>query len=142
MHPSFVVRVCFILKKDETILIGKRLDPDNLEREGFWELLGGIKEEDEQPLDALERELNEETGVELVNGRLFHAYSFQHKRVGEIVSLCYLCSFEGEPKLINSHIREQHSEFRWVKLEEAKELLLFQEHREVVDVLLEVLPNI
>ncbi|MCG3218211.1 MAG: NUDIX domain-containing protein [Candidatus Heimdallarchaeota archaeon] len=135
MHPSFIVRVCFVLAKDDTILIGKRLDPDNLNTEGYWELLGGIKEENEQPLDALRRELKEETGVELIKAQLFHAYSFQHKRMGEIVSLCYHCSYDGEPKLINSHIREQHSEFRWVNFEEAKELLFFTEHREIIDIL-------
>ena len=137
MHPQFIVRICFVLVKKDTILIGKRLDPDNPAKEGYWELLGGLKEEKEQPLDALRREIKEETGAELIKGQFFHTYSFEHERMGEVVSLCYYCSFEGEPKLINSHPREQHSEFRWVNLKEAKELLIFQEHQETIDFLSE-----
>jgi 8-oxo-dGTP diphosphatase len=44
------------------VLLGRRaLEPDK----GRWDLPGGFVEEHEHPLDALERELQEETGLEV-----------------------------------------------------------------------------
>jgi NAD+ diphosphatase len=44
------------------VLLGRRaLEPDK----GLWDLPGGFVDEDEHPLDALRRELREETGLEI-----------------------------------------------------------------------------
>jgi NAD+ diphosphatase len=44
------------------VLLGRRaLEPDK----GLWDLPGGFVDEDEHPLDALRRELREETGLEV-----------------------------------------------------------------------------
>ena|SRR5436190_5022754 len=44
------------------VLLGRRaLAPD----EGLWDLPGGFVDEEEHPLDALKRELREETGLEI-----------------------------------------------------------------------------
>jgi len=51
-----------VVDGDGRLLLGRRaIEPDK----GLWDLPGGFIEEDEHPLDALRRELREETGLEI-----------------------------------------------------------------------------
>lgn len=51
-----------VVDGDGRLLLARRAyDPDA----GLWDLPGGFIEEDEEPLDALVRELREETGLEI-----------------------------------------------------------------------------
>lgn len=51
-----------VLERDGRVLLGRRaFDPGK----GLWDLPGGFLEEHEHPLDALHRELAEETGLEV-----------------------------------------------------------------------------
>jgi len=50
---------------DGRVLLGRRArDPDR----GLWDIVGGFLEEAEHPLDALVREVREETGLDVVPG--------------------------------------------------------------------------
>ena len=55
--------VCALIVDDTgRVLLGRRaVEP----AAGRWDILGGFMEEDEQPLDALRRELREELGLEI-----------------------------------------------------------------------------
>jgi ADP-ribose pyrophosphatase YjhB (NUDIX family) len=55
--------VCaLVLDGDGRVLLGRRAQEPG---EGRWDILGGFVEEDEDPLDALRRELREETGLDV-----------------------------------------------------------------------------
>lgn len=54
-----------VVDDEGRILLGRRaLEPDK----GLWDLLGGFVDEGEHPLEALHRELREETGLEIEPG--------------------------------------------------------------------------
>jgi ADP-ribose pyrophosphatase YjhB (NUDIX family) len=54
-----------LVEQDGRLLLGRRaFDPSV----GLWDLTGGFLDEDEHPLDALVRELREETGLEIEVG--------------------------------------------------------------------------
>lgn len=51
-----------LVERDGKVLLGRRrFDPSA----GLWDIPGGFVEESEHPLDALHRELREETGLEI-----------------------------------------------------------------------------
>ena len=51
-----------LVERDRRVLLGRRrLDPSA----GLWDIPGGFVDEDEHPLQALERELREETGLSI-----------------------------------------------------------------------------
>lgn len=51
-----------LIERDGSVLLGRRRDDPGA---GLWDLPGGFVEEFEHPLDALRRELREETGLEI-----------------------------------------------------------------------------
>jgi ADP-ribose pyrophosphatase YjhB (NUDIX family) len=57
------------------LLLARRAHPPY---EGRWDTPGGFVEEDEHPLDALRRELREETGLEVEPGRFLGVWMDQY----------------------------------------------------------------
>ena len=51
-----------LVERDGRVLLGRRRDDPAA---GLWDIPGGFVEEPEHPLDALRRELREETGLEI-----------------------------------------------------------------------------
>jgi ADP-ribose pyrophosphatase YjhB (NUDIX family) len=69
-EPAPAVSV-LLLDDDGRILLARRAcEPDS----GLWDLPGGFIEEDEHPLDAIRRELREETGLEVEPGSFLTCY--------------------------------------------------------------------
>lgn len=54
-----------LVERDGRLLLARRARNPSI---GLWDLPGGFLEEDEHPLDALRRELREETGLEVEPG--------------------------------------------------------------------------
>ena len=61
---GFVVAVAAVIVKEGRVLAMRRA-PDKDAGAGLWETLSGRVEPDEQPLDAIAREIEEECGLEV-----------------------------------------------------------------------------
>jgi 8-oxo-dGTP diphosphatase len=114
------------MQRDGLILIGRRLEDDSYG--GFWEFPGGKIESGETNEECLERELMEELGVPTRIGALIcivePSSSFQ-------LTVHHATILEGEPEL------HEHSELRWVTLEELPGFDLLPADRPVITALAE-----
>jgi len=114
---QFYLTVKGIVERDGKILVLKRSALDDHLPE-VWETPGGGVDREENPQEALKREILEETGLVVTIGRPFNVFTFR-KDTGEFkVGITFLCQYEsGEMKL-----SEEHSEYRFIKPSEFAEL--------------------
>jgi len=81
-HTRFTVTAGAVIFNDK----GEVLLLKHLFRVGSgWGLPGGFLEVDEQPIDAVRRELHEEVGLELDDVEVFAARSFRRPRQVEVI---------------------------------------------------------
>ena len=108
-----------ILKnKDGKILIVKRHPKSRTDPE-MWELPGGKVEKGEFFVDALVREIKEETNLDVKVGDFAEAIQndYMHKRTVQIIM--YLEDITGEVK-----ISDEHTDWMWADLDKIKGLEL------------------
>lgn len=85
--------VCALVVRDGRLLLARRAgDPGK----GKWDMPGGFVEEGEDPLDALRRELQEETGLDVEVGEFFGVYADWYFERGTL-NLYWLAAADGEP---------------------------------------------
>ena len=98
-------------------------------RGDFWQPMTGGVEEGETTLDALKREIREETGI--VNIRKIienlHVFGFQRPKVGFVKEYAYGVEI-GSDDQITIDCKE-HSEFKWCSYEEALRLLKWDDNK-------------
>lgn len=90
-RPTLVTAAVII--KEGKILIAQRL-PDSRFEPNKWEFPGGKVDFGEHPEEALKRELQEELGIDIEVGALYHLASHVYFRKGldrHVVILFYLC---------------------------------------------------
>ncbi|MBD3192835.1 MAG: NUDIX domain-containing protein [Candidatus Heimdallarchaeota archaeon] len=119
----FTFCVAAILEKpDEKILLVKR-SPDNFPG-NIWDIVGGRKEQLENPFTALTREIAEETGItdfEIVK-TISDFYWFQTEASRDMVGIAFWCKTnQTEIKL-----SEEHTEYLWVEPTTALEMASHQ----------------
>lgn len=106
-----------VLDDEGRILLGRRaMDP----YAGKWDTPGGFIEEGEDPLDALRRELLEETGLEVEPGAFVTAYTDRYgTREDDPATLNLLW----EATIVDGDARpdDDVSELRWFALDELPE---------------------
>ena len=103
-----------VVGDDGRLLLGRRaLEPDK----DCWDLLGGFVDEGEHPLDALRRELDEETGLEVEPGAFLGAFIDTYGEGPEATSVLNLVwearIVSGEPSPA-----DDVSELRWFPQDE------------------------
>lgn len=116
-NVRFHITVKGIVVLNNQILLLKRVQPSS-DGLGYWELPGGGLEYGETPNQALVRELKEETGLDIII--LKPAYTFTKIREDyQTVGIGYLCI----PKNNHVHLSDEHTDYLFASIEEAKELL-------------------
>lgn len=100
--------------------------------EGYWCHVAGKIENGELAWEAMVRELREETNIEakdLYNGEYQQQfYDPSHNQIMLITCFAIYC----EPEQI-VHLNEEHTDYKWCDLEEAKTLVPFPNQKKLYD---------
>ncbi|RPA90568.1 hypothetical protein L873DRAFT_1640424, partial [Choiromyces venosus 120613-1] len=102
---------------------------------GLWEIPGGGVESYETILDAVVREVKEETGLVVSNITQCYGFeNFQGRRSGRVIRKWrFEVEIEGEGEEVVVVDPVEHDEFRWVREEEVRELMTTtEEHRGII----------
>lgn len=113
----FHVTVKGIVAYQGKLLLLKKLKPSK-DNYGYWELPGGGMEYNESPVEAICREVAEETGLEVeVEGAVstFHVV----RKEKEIVGIIFLCYAKND----DVHLSDEHTDYVFVTQEETKNYL-------------------
>ena len=99
-HPRFAVTVGGVIRDDQgrVLLLKHHFRPGS-----GWGMPGGYIDKDEQPDEALRRELREEAHLELKDIELFTTRAFRKPRQVEII---FCCQAVGEPAQLNFEIQK------------------------------------
>ena len=113
------VGVKALLKNSEGKYLLLRRNPEKYPEAGAtWDIVGGRIDAGRPLLDNLQREIREETGLELTSRpKLVAAQDILKVPGRHVVRLTYTGEIEGEPVLDNDH-----TEFGWFTPEELKNL--------------------
>jgi 8-oxo-dGTP pyrophosphatase MutT (NUDIX family) len=129
-----VVQKAFVINQDGDILLVKRSATDT-RRPLTWDLPGGVLDPNESLEDSVLREIEEETGIKAHDPEIFFTKT--------IISTWNRDGIDHERNVVKSYysvhvdtidvvLSYEHSEFCWVSLDEAYELLSYDQHKEVV----------
>jgi 8-oxo-dGTP pyrophosphatase MutT (NUDIX family)/2'-5' RNA ligase len=114
------------------VLLGQRTRGEGRRYPGVWDAPGGKPEGDESPLEALVREVREETGVEPLGAAPLGCFDD-----GQRADAFYLSTdWRGEPGNTDP---AEHLQLRWVPVDSAAELALAPTTRRALARLLDVL---
>ena len=117
-----------VIKNDDgDILIVKRHPKSKTDPE-MWELPGGKVEKGEHFADALVREIQEETSLDVNVGDFCEAIQndYSHKRTVQL--MMYLSDVKGSVE-----ISDEHTEFMWASIEKIKTLKLSTSFKKVLE---------
>jgi len=109
-----------IVDNDNKILLLKRADAkeeDKVWMPNKWALVGGSVEKDETPLQAVEREIMEETGLEVK--KFIASFNLQLNSLNSIEYI-FVSRFEGDPTEIN--LNQEHTRYGWFSTSEMEYL--------------------
>jgi 8-oxo-dGTP diphosphatase len=105
----------FIKNEQGQFLLLKRAHPYPRDKEVKWDIPGGRINSDESLIDGLNREVSEETSMELLGDpQLIYAQDIFQGSERHVVRITYIGQAVGEVLLDPS----EHQEYRWVELED------------------------
>lgn len=105
--------VAGIIRKENDILIAKRKGG---EFNGLWEFPGGKIEKKETHEEALRRELKEELNIDVVIQDFITTIKYEYKSFNLVMHVYGVIIKDGEISL------NVHSDLKWVKINELKEI--------------------
>lgn len=115
----------FIVKNDKLFIIKR--SADDVQKPNIWEIPGGRLELGEDPILGLVREVKEETGLDIWPIMPLNIRHFMRADKQKITMIIFLCR-------LNSGIlkmSEEHTDYKFVEIEKAKELLADFFHKEL-----------
>jgi 8-oxo-dGTP diphosphatase len=84
-----------LIVRDGKLLLIKRLsDP----YKGYWAFPGGHIEWNEEATETLQKEVMEETGLQVVSSELLNVYSKPMRDPQQKITVAYIVEAQGEPK--------------------------------------------
>ena len=108
-----------------------------LEKEGFWQPVTGGLEEGETKVEALEREVLEETGIENIARIIDDVHYFEYSDPYFIKEYVFGVEVHPNEKIVIDG--KEHSQFKWCSFQEALELLKWDENKKALSRLNEIL---
>lgn len=112
-----------IIRRGNKLFLVKRIESSSYG--SHWQFAGG-KTDGEEPVSALKREIEEETGLIIDNIRKFKTFYN-----GTFWTMFFIASAKGNPSLQ----QEEISDSGWFTKEEAKELPLTPETKQILNFL-------
>ncbi len=102
MNKKTKLIVAGIIRNSEGHILSTRRKSDDVHG-GGWEFPGGKIEYNEQPEEALKREIVEELGIDIEIQSIFDAIQHEYEDFAVFI-IFYLCSVKSEQKLsLNAH---------------------------------------
>lgn len=126
-RPYLGVDAIFINEKQEILLIHRTGKNFN----GYWGLVSGMVECNEEVETALKREVREEIGIEIKNINYIGKY---YDKLGRhpsktVICLPHLCQIEkGIPRPVS-----ECDEVKWFKKEEVRTMQLAYDHKQILE---------
>ncbi len=131
-RSQWIPVVTALIIKGNMVLVGLRPEGKNLA--GQWEFHGGKIEQGESPEVALERELQEELGIEAEIGDIVFAGTHSYGETGILLLFYTVKYWKGEPKPIH------HRELKWVTMDDLERLDIPGANRKVLPHIVRLLP--
>jgi 8-oxo-dGTP diphosphatase len=117
--PQFKVNVSTVIVKDDTFLMIKRADDEDV-FPGLWGIPGGtVEHTDTTLIKALERECLEEVGIEIINSSMIADDIRTKDDQGSIYIVYTSEHLSGEPKALDGTAKAV-----WLSIEEIRTLEL------------------
>ncbi|MFD0153008.1 NUDIX hydrolase [Streptomyces sp. NPDC055721] len=117
-HVQTRVSAYAIAVEDGRLLLIRLSDASPVFTPGLWHMPGGGIDPGEQPVEALSRELREETGLELADARLLDARTYAVRRNGvswSLTALFYVVALKGGAPAV-SEIDGSTDAVAWIPL--------------------------
>jgi ADP-ribose pyrophosphatase YjhB (NUDIX family) len=95
-----------------------------------WDIPGGAVEETENYADAVAREINEETGLDIPADSLDIIYAKTEGRDGRIIIFLF---YAGEADSRDVKLSFEHDKFQWVEIDKTLSLIEYPLHRELFE---------
>lgn len=126
-HAYFLVGVKVVIFNDNNeVLLLQRSDKTS--RAHGWDFAGGGVDKGESPLDAVMREVYEETGLSISDIKTLST-SHGHTDGGEYVMIGYAAHASDS----EVHLSWEHESYAWMTIEEVEKLELPEMHRLIMN---------